>query len=60
MTCFGVVAFAHVAEALRWFPSMGWGAPDSVGHYLDLVSAFLGLTLAITALLVWLMRDPAT
>jgi hypothetical protein len=24
---------------------MGWGLPNSIGHYLDLVSAVLALTL---------------
>lgn len=36
---------AHVAEALHLFPWMGWGLPNSVGHYLDLTSAALGLML---------------
>jgi uncharacterized membrane protein len=40
-----VVALAHVSEALHWFPSMRWGLEDSFGHYLDLSSAVLGLTL---------------
>jgi hypothetical protein len=43
--CLVVVALTHVAEALELFPAMRWGAPDSVGHYLDLASAVLGLTL---------------
>jgi len=43
--CLVVVALTHVAEALALFPSMGWGAPDSVGHYLDLTSAVLGVAL---------------
>jgi hypothetical protein len=34
-----VVALTHVAEAFNIFPSMGWGLPDSPGHYLDLASA---------------------
>lgn len=43
--CLTVVALAHVCEALNLFPSMRWGAEDSVGHYVDLVSAVLGLSL---------------
>ena len=39
--CLLVVVLAHVAEALRLFPAMRWGEPDSVGHYLDLSSAVL-------------------
>jgi hypothetical protein len=40
-----VVVATHVAERFGFFPSMGWGLPDSPGHYLDLVSAFLGFVL---------------
>jgi hypothetical protein len=43
--CLVVVALAHAAEALRWFPSMRWGEAHSPGHYLDLASAVLGVTL---------------
>jgi hypothetical protein len=37
--CLVVVVLTHVAEALRLFPAMAWGAPTSAGHYLDLSSA---------------------
>jgi len=40
-----VVVLTHVAEALQLFPWMHWGQEHSVGHYLDLWSAVLGLTL---------------
>jgi len=40
-----VVALAHVCEALRLFPWMGWGLEHSFGHYLDLFSVALGVTL---------------
>jgi hypothetical protein len=40
-----VVVLAHISEALPWFPWMGWGEDQSVGHYIDLVSAISGLTL---------------
>ena len=40
-----VVVVTHVCEALHLLPSMYWGQPQSVGHYLDLSSAVLGLTL---------------
>jgi hypothetical protein len=43
--CLVVVALAHICEAFGLFPWTGWGLPYSVGHYLDLVSASLGLTL---------------
>lgn len=40
-----VVILCHAAEVFRLFPAMGWGRPDSPGHYLDLVSAVAGLVL---------------
>ncbi len=43
--CLVVVVLAHIAEALHLFPWMHWGEAHSVGHYLDLGSAVLGLTL---------------
>jgi hypothetical protein len=43
--CLMIVVLTHVAEAFRIFPVMGWGRPNSAGHYLDLVSAILAATL---------------
>jgi hypothetical protein len=43
--CLTVVVLTHVAETFGIFPGMGWGMPNSAGHYLDLVSAILGCTL---------------
>ncbi len=43
-TCLVIVVVAHVCEALHLFPSMGWGLEGSPGHYLDFMSAVLGLT----------------
>lgn len=43
--CLLTVALAHLCEALHWFPGMQWGMEHSAGHYLDLTSAALGLTL---------------
>ena|SRR5262249_54987705 len=40
-----IVIFAHLSEALHWFPLMDWGSPHSVGHYLDFSGAILGITL---------------
>ena len=40
-----IVVLTHLSEALHLFPSMNWGHPHSVGHYLDFWSAVLGLTL---------------
>jgi succinate dehydrogenase/fumarate reductase cytochrome b subunit len=43
--CLMIVVLVHVFEALRLLPWMGWGLPHSIGHYIDLGSAVLGLTL---------------
>jgi hypothetical protein len=51
--CLMMVALAHVCEALHLFPWMHWGAEHSVGHYLDLWSAVLGLTLFPIGYLVY-------
>jgi hypothetical protein len=49
--CLMIVAVTHVCEGLNLFPSMGWGAEDSIGHYVDLSSAVLGLSLFPTGYL---------
>jgi hypothetical protein len=41
---FMVVVLTHVCEGLDVFPWMGWGHESSADHYLDLVSAILGIT----------------
>ena len=54
--CLTVVGLTHIAErlhALRW---MGWGLPNSPGHYLDLLSAILGVGLLIGAGIKWLLK----
>jgi len=43
--CLVVVILTHVCEALHLLPFMHWGSSSSMGHYLDLWSAVLGLTL---------------
>jgi len=42
-----VIGLTHVAERLHILPGMGWGLPDSPGHYLDLVSAIAGAVLLL-------------
>jgi hypothetical protein len=42
LACLLTVVLTHIAEAFHIFPAMGWGLPNSIGHYLDLVSAILG------------------
>ncbi len=43
--CLVVVALAHLCEGFALFPFMHWGMEHSAGHYLDLSSAVLGVTL---------------
>ena len=43
--CLVIVALTHLCEALHLFAWMHWGEQHSVGHYLDLVSAVLGIAL---------------
>jgi uncharacterized membrane protein len=40
-----VVVLTHMFEAHRVFPRMRWGSQTSLGHYLDLLCAILGVTL---------------
>ena len=40
-----MVVLTHFAEAFDLIPWMGWGLEESAGHYLDLASILLGLTL---------------
>jgi hypothetical protein len=43
--CLVIVVLSHFCEALHLFPWMRWGDQHSVGHYVDLGSAVLGLIL---------------
>jgi hypothetical protein len=43
--CFLIVSFAHIFEAFGLLPAAGWGQPHSIGHYVDLSAALLGLVL---------------
>ena len=43
--CLFAVVLTHFAEAVHMFSSLGWGQEHSAGHYLNLCSAALGLTL---------------
>jgi hypothetical protein len=43
--CLTMVVLSHICEAFYLVPWMQWGLPNSAGHYLDLVSAVLGLVL---------------
>jgi hypothetical protein len=50
--CLALVVPTHVAERLGILAGMGWGLPDSPGHYLDLISAVSGIALLVAAGLV--------
>jgi succinate dehydrogenase/fumarate reductase cytochrome b subunit len=43
--CLALVVLAHICEGLRLLSWMHWGLEHSTGHYLDLSSAVVGLTL---------------
>ena len=43
--CLGIVVLTHIFESVDLFPWLRWGHPDSVGHYVDVGSAIVGLTL---------------
>jgi hypothetical protein len=32
--CLVIVVLTHIAEVFQIFPTMGWGLPNSAGHYL--------------------------
>jgi hypothetical protein len=47
-----VMVCTHFAETYHVFPQMGWGLPHSAGHYIDLVSAWGGVTLFVLSYLL--------
>jgi hypothetical protein len=58
LICLVVVVLTHVAERFDLLPAMGWGLPNSPGHYLDLVSAVLGIALLVSGLIAYgIKRD---
>ena len=62
VTLKGLLALAAmfaVFEAFAILPSLGWGQPHSIGHFIDLWAAILGLTLVFIGLVVqaWQWRD---
>ena len=56
ISCFAVMALTHVFEAFSILPALGWGKPHSVGHFIDLVAALLGVTLVTTSFLLRYVR----
>jgi len=55
--CLVMVVITHLCEALHLFPWMHWGLEQSVGHYLDLGSAVLGITLFPIGYLLHALTD---
>ncbi len=47
--CFGVVALTHVFEGFSILPAFGWGQPHSVGHFIDLGAALLGVVFVVSS-----------
>jgi hypothetical protein len=45
-----VMVLTHFAEALSVLPQMGWGRPNTPGHYVDLVSAVAGWVLVVAGI----------
>ena len=48
-----LVVLTHFAEAFDLLPWMRWGLDNSLGHYLDLGSAALAVTLFPTGYLIY-------
>ncbi|MGA8699719.1 MAG: hypothetical protein WB689_39010 [Xanthobacteraceae bacterium] len=53
IVCLAIVVFTHVAEEFHMLPGMGWGLPNSPGHYLDFTSAVLACALLIAGM-IWI------
>jgi hypothetical protein len=51
------VVLAHLCEGLGLFPWMGWGGDRSIGHYLDLSAAVIGLALFPLGYLLSALRN---
>jgi hypothetical protein len=54
-----IMVLTHIAEALQLFPAMGWGQRQSPGHYLDLLSVYVGIAFLVAAALCPLLRRRA-
>jgi hypothetical protein len=52
-----VTRLTHVCEELNLFPFMHLGFPRSIGHYLDLSSAILGVALFVIGFLAYGRHD---
>jgi hypothetical protein len=52
-----LVVLAHICESLHFFPAMHWGEEHGIGHYIDLASAVLGLTLFPIGYLLYALTE---
>jgi hypothetical protein len=50
--CFAIVAATHVFEEFSALPALGWGRPGSVGHFIDLTAALLGVVFVAAGILL--------
>jgi hypothetical protein len=50
--CFAIMGATHGFEAFSVLPTLGWGRPDSVGHFIDLSAALLGVVLVAASFLL--------
>jgi hypothetical protein len=50
--CFAIMAATHVFEEFSLLPALGWGRPESVGHFIDLTAALLGVALVAASFLL--------
>ena len=55
--CLLIVVLTQLAEAFHLFPAMGWGLPNSIGHYLRRVSAILGVVLLLIGFIATRRKD---
>lgn len=50
--CLVIVALAHVFQSFELLAFMGWGQPQGLGRYVDLVAAVLGAATVLPGLLL--------
>jgi hypothetical protein len=51
------MALTHVFEAFAILPTLGWGQAHTVGHFIDLSAALLGVAF-VTASFLLRQRGP--
>ena len=56
---FGVMALTHFFESFSILPAFGWGQPHSVGHFIDLAAALLGIVFVTLGFLVHRRAAPS-